>query len=194
MFSPSPDTPAYYLTTVTKDRLQVFRRQDMKAIACNALNEARQSCGFLIFAYVIMPDHLHVVTDSEKRSRVLLRFINGIIGRRIIDFLKQGYPASLQKLRRQEDRRGHKYSLWDHHANARVLTSEEMFRQRVNYTHKNPVRAGLVKKPEDYKYSSARIWNGKPLADEPLLVDIDKIRWRKKKQLAKLPMKWRQGQ
>jgi putative transposase len=182
MFSASPDTPAYYLTTVTKDRLQVFRRHDMKAIACNALNEARTSCGFLIFAYVIMPDHLHVITDSEKKSRVLLRFINGIIGRRIIDFLKQrNYSASLKKLRRQEDRRGHKYSLWDHHANARVLTSEEMLMQRVNYTHNNPVRASLVKKPEDYKYSSMRIWNEKPLADEPLLVDIDKIRWRKKK-------------
>ena len=182
MFSASPDTPAYYLTTVTKDRLPVFRRDDMKSIACHALDEARKSCGFLIFAYVIMPDHMHVITDSEKKSRILLRFINGIIGRRIIDFLKQGnYAASLQKLRRQEDRRGHKYSLWDHHANARVLTSEEMLIQRVNYTHKNPVRAGLVKKPEEYKYSSVRIWNGKPLADEPLLVDIEKIRWRKKK-------------
>jgi len=109
MFSPSPDTPAYYLTSVTKDRLAVFRREELKAIACNALNEARKSCGFLIFAYVIMPDHLHVITDSEKKSRVLLRFINGIIGRRVIDFLKQrNYSASLKKLRRQEERRGHK--------------------------------------------------------------------------------------
>ena len=132
MFSASPDTPAYYLTTVTKDRLPI-PRNDLKAVACNALNAVRKSCGFLIFAYVIMPDHLHVITDSEKKSRVLLRFINEIIGRRIIDFLKQGnYAASLQKLRRREDRRGHKYSLGDHHANARLLTSEEMLRQRVN--------------------------------------------------------------
>ena len=182
MFSPSPDSPAYYLTSVTKDRLQVFRRDDVKAIASNALNEARTSCGFLIFAYVIMPDHLHVITDSKQKSRVILRFINGIIGRRVIDFLKQGnYTASLQKLRRQEDRRGHKYSLWDHHANVRVLTSEEMFMQRVNYAHQNPVRAGLVKSAEDYKYSSARMWSGKPLPDEPLLVDLDKIRWGKRK-------------
>ena len=182
MFSPSPDTPAYYLTTVTKDRLQVFRREELKAIACNALKEARQSCGFLIFAYVIMPDHLHVITDSEKKSRVLLRFINGLIGRRVIDFLKQrNYSASLKKLRRQEDRRGHKYSLWDHHANARVLTSEEMLMQRVNYTHKNPVRAGLVATAEEYKYSSARIWSGRSLENEPLLIDIDRIRWRRKK-------------
>lgn len=184
MFSPSPDSPAYYLTSVTKDRLAVFRRDELKAIACNALNEARTSGKFLIFAYVIMLDHLHVVTDSEIKARVIFRFINGIISRRIIDFLKQGnYSASLQKLRRQDDRRGHKYSLWDHHANARVLTSEEMLMQRVHYTHQNPVRAGLVETADEYKYSSARIWSGRALENEPLLLDIDKIRWRKKRRL-----------
>ena len=182
MFSPSPDSPAYYLTSVTKDRLRVFRRDDLKAVVCNALNEARLSAKFLIFAYVVMPDHLHVVTDSERKARVILRFINGITGRRVIDFLKEGqYFTSLQKLRRAEDRRKHKYSLWDHHPNARVLTSEEMLLQRVKYTHQNPVRAGLVKSAEDYKYSSARIWNKRPCDDEPLLVDIDKIRWRRKR-------------
>jgi putative transposase len=186
MFSPSPNTPAYYLTSVTKDRLKAFRGEQLKKVACDALNEARSSGKFLIFAYVIMPDHLHAVTNSEKKARVILRFINGIISRRVIDFLKAGsYLASLDKLRRSEDRRGHKYSLWDHHANARVLTSEEMFMQRVNYTHQNPVRAGLVEKAEDYRYSSVRIWKRNPLENEPLVVDVDKIRWRKRNRGAK---------
>ena len=175
-------SPAYYLTSITKDRLPVFRRDNLKEIACRAIKEAKTSGKFLIFAYVIMPDHLHIITDSEKKSRVILRFVNGIISRRIIDYLKrEKYSASLEKLRQQKDRRGHEYSLWDHHPNARVLTSEEMFMQRVNYTHQNPVRAGLVRSAEEYQYSSARIWNAKPLEKEPLLVDIDKIRWRRKK-------------
>jgi REP-associated tyrosine transposase len=181
MFSPSADSPAYYLTSVTKDRLPVFRRDELKAIACEALSEARSSGKFLIFAYVIMPDHIHVVTDSEKKSRVVLRFINGIISRRVIDFLKAGQHAtSLQKLRRPTDRRKHEYSLWDHRPNVRLLTNEEMFMERVNYTHQNPVRAGLVPNAEEYRYSSARIWKGKALEDEPLIVDLDKIRWRRK--------------
>lgn len=129
-----------------------------------------------------MPDHLHVITDSLKKASVVLRFINGIMGRRIIDFLKeQQHWASLEKLRHEEYRRAHRYSLWDHHPNIRLLTSESMLMQRVNYTHQNPVRAGLVDKAEDYMYSSARIWNRRPLDDEPLLVDIDKICWRKKR-------------
>jgi REP element-mobilizing transposase RayT len=176
----SPNSPAYYLTSVTKDRLPVFRLDAMKSVVCGALNEARKSGKFLILAYVIMPDHLHVISDCEKKAAVVLRFMNGLISRRIIDFLKQeGHNSSLEKLRHASYRRGHEYSLWKHHPNVRLLTSESMFMQRVHYTHQNPVRLGLVERAEEYKYSSARIWNRTPLEDEPLMVDIDQIRWRK---------------
>jgi putative transposase len=176
----SPNSPAYYLTSVTKGRLPVFRLDAMKSVVRGALNEARISGKFLILAYVIMPDHLHVISDGEKKAAVVLRFMNGLISRRIIDFLKQeGHSSSLEKLRRESDRRGHEYSLWDHHPNVRLLTSESMFMQRVHYTHQNPVRLGLVERAEEYKYSSMRIWNRTPLEDEPLMVDIDKIKWRR---------------
>ena len=83
----SPNAPAYYLTSVTKDRLSVFRLDALKSVVCGALNEARVSGKFLILAYVIMPDHLHVITDGEKKAAVVLRFMNGLISRRVIDSL-----------------------------------------------------------------------------------------------------------
>ena len=49
--------------------------------------------------------------------------------------------------------------------------------QKVRYVHQNPVRACLVEQAEDYRFSSARIWSRRPLEDEPLLVDIDQIKW-----------------
>ena len=133
----------------------------------------------MIFAYVIMPDHFHLITDGENKAAKVLQFANGIISRRVIDFLKaHGHKSSLKKLEHQEYRRGHKYSLWDHHPNIRLLTSENMFMERVHYTHQNPVRAGLVGRAEDYRFSSVRIWNGRPLEDEPLTIDLEKLRWR----------------
>ena len=51
--------------------------------------------------------------------------------------------------------------------------------QKVNYVHQNPVRAGLVNAAEDYRWSSARIWQRRPLEDEPLLLDLDQIQWRR---------------
>jgi putative transposase len=176
----SPNSPTYYLTSVTKDRLPVFRLDALKSVACAALNESRTSGRFLILAYVIMPDHLHVISDGEKKAAVILRFINGIVSRRIIDFLKrEGHSSSLEKLRHGSYRRGHDYSLWDHHPNVRLLTSESMFMQRVHYTHQNPVRLGLVERADEYLYSSVRFWNRTPLEDEPLAVDIGEIKWRR---------------
>jgi REP element-mobilizing transposase RayT len=176
----SPNSPAYYLTSVAKNRLPVFRCDVLKSIACSALNEARTSGQFLILAYVIMSDHLDVISDGERKASVVLRFMSGLISRRVIDFLKrEGHVSSLAKLRRESDRRGHEYSLWDHHPNVRLLTSESMFMQRVHYTHQNPVRLGLVQRAEDYRYSSARIWNRSALEDEPLMMDIGKMRWRR---------------
>jgi len=159
--------------------LHVFRSDPLKSVAGKALAEARTSGGFLIFAYVIMPDHFHVMTDGVEKPSKVLQFINGIVSRRVINFLKEhGHESSLKKLQHEEYRRGHRYSLWDHHPNVRLLTNEDMFMQRVQYTHQNPVRAGLIERAEDYRYSSVRIWTGKPLEDEPVVMDLDKLRWR----------------
>ncbi len=180
MHTISRDTPALYVTAVAKDRLPVFRTDAIKIITCNALAEARNSAGFSLYAYVIMPDHLHAITDRNLKPAEILRYINGIISRRVIDHLKEhGHNASLQKLRHETRERAYRYSLWDHHSNVFSITSEDMFMQKVNYIHQNPVRAGLVEKAEDYRWSSARSWKRCPLEDEPLKVDIDRITWRR---------------
>ena len=180
MFRVSKDNPAYYLTSVAKNRLPVFRTHAIAEITCGAVNEARKSGGFLIFAYVIMPDHIHLVTNSAKSTKETHRFVNGIISRRVLDHLQaSGHAESLDKLRIEERSDGWKYSLWQHHPDTRLLWSEQMLWQRIQYTHLNPVRAGLVDHPNDWKWSSARIVHRRPLEHEPLLVDLDKIVWRR---------------
>ena len=175
----SRDRPCFYLTSVAKNRLPVFRTDEMKTITCAALDEARKSGGFALYAYVLMPDHLHVITDSSRSSSDTLRFINGIIGRRVIDYLKEhGYQSSLKKLQHEVKTQRYQYSLWDHHPNVRLLMTENMLMERVHYTHQNPVRAGLVSRAEEYRWSSVRCWTGKMLDDEPLLMDLDRIKWR----------------
>ena len=179
MHTISRDTPALYLTSVAKDRLPVFQTDTIKLIACAALDEARASGGFSVYAYVIMPDHLHAITSTNLKPSKILQYINGIISRRVIDHLKgHGHNSSLPKLQRESGVRSHKYSLWEHHSNALPILSENTFMQKVNYIHQNPVRAGLVERAEDYRWSSTRIWKRSPLEDEPLRVDLDQIAWR----------------
>jgi putative transposase len=179
MFRISKDSPAYYLTSVAKDRLPVFRTTSVKGIACAALDEARRSSGFLLLAYVLMTDHLHAVIGSELKPSKVLPYVNGIVPHRVIGFLKaNGHELSLMKLRHAKKEREYRYSLWDHHPQAKVLTSEDVVLQQVNYVHQNPVRAGLVKQADEYLWSSVRCWRGTMLDDEPLMMDIDKVAWR----------------
>ena len=175
----SRDSPCYFLTSVAKDRLPVFRTDAVKEIVCKALDESRRSGRFSLYAYVIMSDHLHAITDSARSSADTLRYINGIISHRLISYLKErGYGSSLQKLRQETKPRHYHHSLWDHHPNVRLLLTEKMLIERVHYVHENPVRAGLVERAGDYRWSSVRCWNGNTLENEPLLMDLDRIKWR----------------
>jgi putative transposase len=180
VFSISKDSPVYYLTCVANKRLPVFQTEKLKHLMCRALDEARTSATLLLFAYVIMPDHIHALIGSPRKPSAVLRFVNGIASRRIINFLKEaGYDVSLAKLRHSMGVREYKYSVWDHHPNLKLVTTENGLMEKANYIHQNPVRAGLVERAEDYRWSSVRCWQGKPLDDEPLLMDLDKLRWHK---------------
>jgi REP element-mobilizing transposase RayT len=153
----------------------------MRNVLCSAIDEARKSAGFLLFAYVIMLDHIHLLASRTSSTSDLLRVIKGITARRIIDYLKSSsYLSSLAKLRHQERHRNYRYSLWQTEKNVLPLFSEGMFMQKVNYIHRNPVRAGLVENATDYRWSSARIWQRQPMENEPLMIDRDVIQWRRR--------------
>jgi putative transposase len=181
MFRISKDSPVHYITSVTNNRLPVFRTTKLKEVMCNALNEVRNSASLLIFAYIIMPDHFHALVGSQRKPSDVLRYVNGISAHRVISYLRDGgFESSLAKLERDSGPRKYQFSLWDHHPNIKLITTENVLIEKANYIHMNPVRAGLVERPEDYRFSSVRFWQRKPLEDEPLTVDLDQIDWHKR--------------
>jgi REP element-mobilizing transposase RayT len=172
MFQVSRDNPAYYLTSVTHHRLPIFQTDTVKQIICSAFDEARKSAGLMLFSYVIMPDHTHVITDNAREMKDVLRYLNGISAKRVIDYLKEnGFEESLGKLRIEERANRHTHSFYEHHPNALRVTGEDAMMQKINYIHLNPVRAGMVEHPDDYGYSSSRQWHGRSIESEPLIMD-----------------------
>ncbi len=158
----------------------MFRSKMIKTIAVAGLDEARRSAGFTLLAYVIMPDHLHVATDSARKTSDSLRFIKGIISHQVMECPKErGHRTSLEKLRDHKKEQGHEYSLWQHRPNVALLPSERMVRQRLKYIHPNPLRAGLATGAEDYRWSRAQCCTGQTLEDAPLRLDLSQISWRK---------------
>jgi REP element-mobilizing transposase RayT len=129
-----------------------------------------------------MLDHAHLLTSRPSTTSNVLRFLKGVTARRVIDYLKvNGYAKSLAKLQHQERERHHKYSLWQTERNVLPVFSEGMFLEKLNYIHLNPVRAGLSFDQFDYRWSSARIWQRRALENEPLLVDMELIKWRQRR-------------
>ncbi|HUF02999.1 MAG TPA: transposase [Aridibacter sp.] len=120
----SKDSPLLYLTFVTIHRLPVFRTDTIAEIAASAFDEARKSGGFAIYSYVIMPEHVHMVTGSERNPSDTLRFLKGISARRVMGHLKeQVHECSLAKLRTRNCTGSRSHSLWQHHSNTFLITS-----------------------------------------------------------------------
>lgn len=118
----------------------------------------RKSAGFLLFAYVVMIDHLHLLTSRPSTTSDVLRVLKGLTARRVIDYLKaNNHFTSLAKLAHQERERNYKHSLWQTEKNVLPIFSERMFMEKLNYIHLNPVQAGLSERASDYLWSSARI-------------------------------------
>lgn len=173
MIQVSRENQCYFITFVTHNRLPVFRTDKIAQICCNALDEARKSGKFSIYAYSIMPNHIHILTNGKIESAEVLRYLKGVTARRVIDFLKKNnHFSSLKKLQLETKARNYKYSLWQHHSNTYFVSDDSILMQKINYIHQNPVKDNLVENAEDYLYSSFRIWKGKPIENEPLLIDL----------------------
>ena len=179
-FQISRDNQALFITLNTAHRLPIFKKEELNLVLRSAIDEARRSANLLLFAYVFMIDHIHLLTDQPKPPSEVLRMIKGITAHRVINYLKENeYTSSLEKLRHEVRKRNYRYSLWQTEKNVFPIFSEGLFMQKVNYIHNNPVKAGYVERAIDYRWSSARIWRGCAAEDEPLLVDIDRIKWRR---------------
>jgi len=133
----------------------------------------------MVLAYVIMADHVHLLVRADKNMSEILRLLNGIAARRVIQYLSEnGFHVSLAKLRGSLRERNHRHSVWHHHTDSLEIIGEDTFRQKLEYIHLNPVRAGYVDGAIDYRYSSARQWLGSGSVDEPLITDHASIQWR----------------
>src|SRR5262245_10952395 len=108
----SHDSPVLYITNVTTHRLPVFRTDNLRELLCGFLNEARNSGRFFLFAYVVMLDHLHLLTSRRSTTSDVLRVVKGLTAHRIIEYLKKNdYARSLKKLEHQTRERNYMHSL-----------------------------------------------------------------------------------
>jgi REP element-mobilizing transposase RayT len=115
----------------------------------------------IVSCFVIMQNHFHLiwqVMGDHKREDVQRDFLRFTSQQILKELRNIKSPVMNELLVRAKDR---KHQVWEQNSLSIELWNPKVFRQKLNYIHNNPVRAGLCELPEDYEYSSAAFyqWN-----------------------------------
>ena len=163
----------HYLTFVSFQRVPVFKSDEICQFFIDAIRETRDKHPFKLVAYVIMPDHVHLIVNPLRDIETIAKELKGRSAHKAIKWLKQeDHLTSLNKLKRRiSGKRNHSYSLWQEKVKSVDLKSEKFIQQKINYVHMNPVRAGLCDHPAKWKWSSYHAYLPHDPGDVPIEMD-----------------------
>ncbi len=150
----------YYITTVVYARRPIFTRPAYVLPLLDSLNYYRYRDNFKIIGFVIMPDHIHLIVWplGDVWLDDFMRDFKQFTAMRIIRQAKvEERTEDLAAFAQAGEETGRaKHKVWQDSYWDKNIYSEQFLRQKLSYVHRNPLRAGLVEKPEDYVYSSYR--------------------------------------
>ena len=140
----------HFITANCDKRLGAFRTDSNCLLFCETLRALKEQRPFKLIAYVVMPDHCHLILNPQNGAITeLTGAIKGISARRIID---ASPPGSFLLEKASPD--GATHQVWQDSFKAFPLWSDWMIWQKINYIHNNPLNARLVKSAADYRWSS----------------------------------------
>jgi len=160
------DNIAYFFTATVVEYIQALNSISLKEFIIKSLSFFREEYVTKINAYVIMPEHLHLIIRSESGDNVR-KFMQNLlrkISRKIIidtQFFATKSSRSKEAKKRLDVFKSHArgraiHRVWKERAKGEPIYSDRVMKQKLDYIHMNPVKRGLVTNPEDYPYSSYR--------------------------------------
>ena len=167
---------AHYLTFACFHNQSFLRSPRTCAWLVEAINEARRKTPFDLWAWVFMPDHVHLLLRPRGDIAVseILSAIKVPVSKRAVGWVRREAPQFLPRMRDLQPNGKTFHRFWQrgggHDPN--IWTPGEL-REKIGYIHNNPVRRGLVAAPADWEWSSYAAWARG--ADEPLSVDRDTL-------------------
>ena len=180
---PREDAPdlIHHVTARVNWRAWHLSDDDAKATVARLIRDASEAYGVRIFGGVLMSNHIHLVIQSpppalyrqltsrrtecghlrawpkrHQKSTVIAQFMKAV-----------RHPVSVS---RQNDL-GISGRFWEGEYSARPVLDPLSLVVRIAYDHRNPVTAAMVRRPEDYDWSSARAWVTRTVGRFPVSVD-----------------------
>src|SRR5205809_7452947 len=145
----------YHVITRGNNRRPIFNSAADYEKFLSLLTTQKARLPFFLYAYCLMTNHVHLLI--ERRADPIGRLMHRVL---------TGYS---QYYNRRYRRAGH--LLQGRHKSI-LCQSDRYLAELVRYIHLNPVRAGMVKRPEQYKYSGHRAYLGLEAA---AIIDVDPV-------------------
>jgi REP element-mobilizing transposase RayT len=158
----------YFVSPTIIHWIDLFTRKEFKHIVLASLAHCQKEKGLIIYAWVIMPSHLHLIIGTSKEPlEDIMRDFKKYVSKSIIkeldiinesrkEWLLRAFSKSAQQYKRET-----KFKIWKDGNQPKQLESNHFQQEKLDYLHQNPVEAEIVDHAEDYLYSSARDYAGK---------------------------------
>jgi len=182
------DGALFYVTFSVVDWLPIFVSEEACKIVTDSLNFCHRQKGLRINAYVIMPTHLHAILfhadamagsgDPRQAAKSLEQVVTDFrkfTGRQLSDYCGKHMPTCFQQVLVERAGDDRERRLWQPTRHPVQIETEGFWQVKIDYLHHNPLRKGLVREAEHWRYSSASYWASGGKRENDVLLSV--VQW-----------------
>ena len=157
-YSIHDSTHLYFVTAAVIEWIPLFKHSKYTDVILSSLTWMQKEKRLLLFAFVIMPTHAHVLIKPEHQSiGETIQQFGSFTAHEILKKVREDSKTDWLKTFEQETRDPrHKHSIWQD-IQAKNIFSMEVLEQKMEYIHQNPIAKDwkLTTDRADFVYSSA---------------------------------------
>jgi putative transposase len=167
---------AHYLTFTCFQNQPFLKGNKARQWLIDSIKSAKLKHSFDLWAWVIMPEHLHVLIFPNEgiRIRDILFSIKEPVARLASKFVQREAPEFIPRMLDLQPNGKSVIRFWQRGGGYdRNILSVEELHEKIKYIHNNPVRRELITSPDNWEWSSYRAWEYN--INEPLKIDRDTL-------------------
>lgn len=131
----------YHIMLRGNEKGNIFYTDEDKQYFINLLQSKKEACGYALHAFCLMDNHLHLLLNEGESD--------------IAEIMKRITVSYVYYFNKRHKRVGH---LFQDRFRSEAVEEDRYVLSLVRYIHRNPVKAGLAKDPEDYRWSSYNVY------------------------------------
>ena len=139
----APKEYVYHILTRGNNRQEVFKDERDYKKYIEILQRYKDKYKFKLYHYVLMRNHVHLILESIERGGTLAEIMKGI---------------NLSYAQYYKKRYKHIGHFWQDRYKSIIISKDDYLLACGSYVELNPVRAGIVEDPKDYKWSSYNVY------------------------------------